>query len=91
MIVPAIINSCMFYFRFLGHEQLYKEVILNESSLVPVNYTHVFKYADKEHEFVTSAKFQVDNVSKTKDSFPNNATVYINDDDDGCYYQQNHF
>lgn len=61
----------MFYFRFPGHEQLYKEVILNESSLVPVNYTHVFKYADKEHEFVTSAKFQVDNVSRTdtKESF----------------------
>lgn len=47
----------------LGHELLFKEVILNASSVAPQNYTTVFNYDDQDKQIVTFAKFQIDGVS----------------------------
>lgn len=46
-----------------GHELLFKEVILNASSVAPQNYTTVFNYDDRDLQIVTFAKFQIDGVS----------------------------
>lgn len=63
--------------QFYGHELLYKEVILNASSVAPQNYTTVFHYDDRDLQIVTFAKFQIDGGNSTASIKYTNKTMAV--------------
>lgn len=72
----------------LGHELLFKEVILNASSVAPQNYTTVFNYDDQDLQIVTFAKFQIDGVSLIRvNKFPRIQYDCLTSDELDCYVE----